>query len=318
MTLTPLRFEPIFKPYVWGGRRLAGWYPEAPATGPIAEAWLISDEPANPSLVADGRYAGRTLHQLIHLAGSDLVPKRPRFDRFPLLLKFLDAKMPLSVQVHPTDSQAMVTRPEASGKTEAWVVLRAEPGACLYNGLKAGVDRAAWDEAIRAGSVVECLHRFEPAPGDCVFVPAGTVHAIGAGLTLFEIQQTSDITYRLFDWGRDRELHLESGVACIDFSRGPVGPVTPVIEASQPVRRERLIDCHYFQLWRLSSDEPFEAGAAGECRVVVGLEGQADIVHDGRRYPLAAGTAWLLPAAIGRCKIVPARPLTILECGMPE
>src|SRR5207253_7583238 len=165
---------------LWGGRRLAECWTTAPAAGPIAEAWLVSDEPANPSRVRDGQLHGRTLHELMAEYGPRLLgPYRPKNDRFPLLLKMLDAAQPLSVQVHPNDEQAARIAPGAQGKTEAWVVLRAEPDSRIYAGLKPGVTAADVRRALEEKRLTDCLHSFTPQVGDCVFLPAGTVHARG-------------------------------------------------------------------------------------------------------------------------------------------
>jgi mannose-6-phosphate isomerase len=171
------------------------------------------------------------------------------------------------------------------------------------------------------GDLVRVLHTFEPRPGDCVFLPAGTVHAIGAGLMIFEVQQTSDITYRLYDWdrvdpktGRSRPLHVEESLACINFEFGPCDPVHPVAESTT---RERLVDCHYFRLWRHRSNAPFIVGASDECRIAVGIGGSAVLNWAGADYRLIAGDALFLPATVGACRIVPVGAATILECGLP-
>lgn len=319
--LYPLRFAPIFKDYLWGGRRLAEWFPTAPTNGPIAEAWLVSDEAAHPSVVADGPLAGHTLRQLMEQFGERLLGHSSQ-GRFPLLLKFLDAQSALSVQVHPTDDEAKKTNPDARGKTEAWVVLRSEPGSRIYAGLKPGVTATHIRQSLVEKTMAERLHTFEPKPGDCVFLSAGTVHAIGAGLMIFEVQQTSDITYRLHDWdrvdpktGKRRPLHIAESLACTNFDFGPCDPVRPVIESAT---RERLVDCRYFRLWRHRSHAPFSVGATGECRIAIGVNGGATLAWAGKQYRLATGDVLLLPAAVGECKVIPEGNATILECGLND
>src|SRR5579871_3465933 len=280
-SMPPLRFKPIFQSYLWGGRRLAEWFREALSSGPIAEAWLVSDEAKNPSMVADGPLAGRSLRDLApRLLGDNYRPG----ERFPMLLKLLDAREHLSVQVHPNDRQAAVVGPGERGKTEAWVILRAEPGSRIFAGLRPGVDEVELRRAVADGTIADALHQFEPRVGDCVFLPAGTVHAIGAGLMLFEVQHTSNITYRLHDWnrvdprtGQARELHLEESFACIDYNRGPSVRTDVIVESLLPARRERLVACNYFRLWRVRGEMPFPVGAVGECRIVVAIEGQGDL-----------------------------------------
>src|SRR5262245_41914442 len=183
--LPPLQFSPIFQSYRWGGRRLADWFPGVPASGPVAEAWLVSDEEKHPSRVVGGPLDGCTLAELIQRFGPRLLGKsRLSLGRFPLLLKFLDAHEVLSIQVHPNDEQAARMRPGTRGKTEGWLILQAEPGCKLYAGLRREIDRRALEQSLAADRVPELLHVFEPKEGDAVFVPAGAVHAIGAGLLL--------------------------------------------------------------------------------------------------------------------------------------
>src|SRR5581483_9365793 len=173
---------------------------------------------------------GMTLRELLSVGRVELLgPWLARHDRFPLLLKYIDARESLSVQVHPNDELARSIAGAPRGKSEAWVVVHAEPGSRIYAGLNEGVDRARLERAVADGTVVECLHSFEAVVGDCIYLPAGTVHALGAGVTVFEVQQTSDITYRLYDWdrvdaktGRPRDLHIDTALACVDFARGPV------------------------------------------------------------------------------------------------
>jgi mannose-6-phosphate isomerase len=232
-SLYPLRFEPIFKPAIWGGRKLAGMFPSAPAEGPIGEAWLLSDQGDNVSVVADGPLKGTTLRELMRTRREELLgPSLVHHETFPLLLKIIDARENLSVQVHPNDELAHSLAGVSRGKTEAWVVLHAEPGSRIYAGLKIGVDRPRLEKAIADGTVADHLHSFEPAVGDCIFLPAGTVHALGGGITVFEVQQTSDTTYRIFDWnrvdaktGKGRELHIAASLECVNFGAGPVHPM---------------------------------------------------------------------------------------------
>ena len=171
-----------------------------------AESWEVADHGADQSIVDFGPLAGTTLGELVLGRGDELVGPKGTVPypqaRFPLLVKFLDAKQVLSVQVHPNDEQAAKQTPPDLGKTEAWVMLATEPGSKIYAGLRPGVDRAQLEAAIRDGTCERLLHSFEPKPGDCVFIPAGTVHAIGQGLLVAEIQQSSDTTFRLFDWNR--------------------------------------------------------------------------------------------------------------------
>ncbi|MBN9118422.1 MAG: class I mannose-6-phosphate isomerase [Planctomycetes bacterium] len=325
--LYPLRFEPIFKTALWGGRRLPT-YLNRPVehNDPIGEAWILSDVDGSPSRVLDGPLAGLTLREVLAQDPERVVgaAKAPQ-GRFPLLLKFLDARQELSVQVHPNDTQAARLGPGKFGKTEAWVVLDADPATSkLYAGFTEGVTANDFRAALAAKTTPKTLHSFAPRVGDCVFLEAGTVHAIGSNLLLFEVQQTSDITYRLYDWDRvdaktkqPRPLHVDDGLACCDFRRGPCYPVGPAVAVSAGVRREGLIACPYFTLERLTARCPFRVGAANRCRAVVCVRGSGELESRGKRFAFGTGDVLLLPAEVGECIAVPAEEVTLLECGLP-
>src|SRR5215212_1133636 len=324
--LPPLRFAPIFKPALWGGARLPALFNAPRGPEPTGEAWVLSDCSNRVSVVADGPLAGTTLRTLMERRPDCLVGRaKAPHGRFPLLVKFLHACEPLSVQVHPTDQKAReLEGPTAVGKTEAWVVLEADPAARVYAGLPPAVTETALRRAILRGAVENLLYAHAPHPGDCYFLPAGTVHSIGGGLVLFEVQQTSDLTYRLYDWGRTdpttgrpRELHVEKGLACVDYDLGPCRPARPTAELRGPVRVAPLAECDYFTLGRWDTAQPFRAGARGACRVLVGMAGRACLRHAGAEYPITVGSVWLLPAELGACEVVPHGPAVILECGVP-
>jgi mannose-6-phosphate isomerase len=324
MPLTPLRFQPIFRPALWGGARLRPLLGAEPSPEPTGEAWVLSDYGDAHSAVADGPLAGTTLRQLLESAPERILGRaRAVNGRFPLLLKLIHARAPLSVQVHPTDARAReLEGPTAVGKTEAWVVLEADPTARVYTGLQPGVTAELLRRAIHFGRIENLLYAAAPEPGDSYFLQAGTVHAIGGGLTLFEVQQTSDLTYRLHDWGRTdpytgkpRELHVEKALACINYDLGPCRPTRPTAAAGD--RLAPLAECEYFTLGRWDTAQPFRAGAAGACRVLVGMAGRACLRHAGAEYPITIGSVWLLPAEVGACQVVPHGRAVILECGLP-
>src|SRR5215217_528612 len=211
--LYPMVFHPIFKERVWGGRTLEALYGKRlPPDVPIGESWEIADRPGAESVVANGPLARRTLRWLMRQHRADLLGDAAPSagDRFPLLCKILDARDKLSLQVHPPARAQELGEP----KTEMWYIAAADPGAELYVGLKRGVTREAFEHGIRDGRVADCFHRIEVHAGDAMFLPSGRVHAIGAGLVIFEIQQNSDKTFRVYDWdrpgldGRPRDLHV--------------------------------------------------------------------------------------------------------------
>jgi len=325
--LYPLRFEPIFKSMLWGGRRLPGFLNRpCLSSDPVGEAWVLSDVDGNPSRVAEGPLAGRTLRELLSESPGQILGKAsPINGRFPLLLKFIDARQELSVQVHPNDEQASQKQAGAAGKTEAWVVLDANPATSrIYAGFAEGVAASHFHAAMQDRTTPRTLHSFTPSPGDCVFLRAGTVHAIGADILLFEVQQTSDITYRLYDWdrvdvktGQPRQLHVEDGLAVSNFASGPCHPVKPPVEANHAGRREGLVACEYFTLDRHTATNPFRIGARGQCRVIVGIGGAGELESAGQRYSVTVGDTILLPAAVGEAIVLPAGEITLLECGLP-
>jgi hypothetical protein len=208
--LYPLRFEPIYQYRPWGGRRLADLLTEPLPSGPIGEAWLLSDRDDYASQVAEGPLKGQTLGQLLKQFPEQMLGKLAhRFQRFPLLLKFLDAQEMLSVQVHPTKANANLLPAGETAKSEAWVVLEADAQSRIYAGLKVGTTAADLRRALTNGTVAEQVAYFTPKPGDSVFLQAGTVHSLGGDLVVFEIQQNSDVTFRLYDWGHV-DCHSES------------------------------------------------------------------------------------------------------------
>ncbi|MES1213292.1 MAG: type I phosphomannose isomerase catalytic subunit, partial [Singulisphaera sp.] len=255
-SLYPLRFRPLFRHYLWGGEKLRTVLGKSCGEQPTcAESWEICDRGADQSMVAAGALAGATLGELVAQYGAELFGRHAPQRQFPLLFKFLDARLKLSVQVHPDDARAARLTPPDLGKTEAWVVIDAEPGSLIYAGLKRGFDREALAREISRGTCELCLHSFAPHASDCVFLPAGVVHAIGEGLLVAEIQQSSDTTWRLFDWnrlgpdGKPRALHIREALDAIDYAAGPVSPVQPL--STDESWRERLIASDKFVLDRL-------------------------------------------------------------------
>ncbi len=330
----PLRFQPIFRHYLWGGRRLATELNKPIGQQTCAESWEVVDRPEDNSLVAAGPFAGMSLHQLIQQQGEALLgpvlwrqvqaerlPDRLR-GRFPLLLKFLDAHQTLSVQVHPDDTAGLQQATPDLGKTEAWYVLNALPHSKIYAGLRAGVDRKQLAEAVAARTTDQLLHTFEPRPGDCIFVPAGTVHAIGEGLLIAEIQQSSDTTFRLFDWnrvdtdGQPRDLHVELALRVTDYQRGPVNPQLPCSLADPRV--VELVRCEQFQIhrWTLQQDT-VELQMEDACTLLMVVEGEIRVAGDPTGQPLSRGQSMLLPAQLQRSQISSQAAAQLLEIRVP-
>jgi mannose-6-phosphate isomerase len=322
----PLRFEPIYQYRVWGGRRLADLLTAPlPGDGPIGEAWLLSDRDECPSKVATGPLKGTTIRQLLEQSPEPMLGKlAARFRRFPVLLKFLDAREKLSVQVHPDDGQQAYLPAGESGKTEAWVVVEASPTGRIYAGLKPGSTRGDLRQSLVNRTLADHLTSFAPKVGDAVFLRAGTVHSLG-GLVVFEVQENSDVTYRLYDWdridpktGKPRPLQVEQAIACLDSEQGAIGPVTPVVEQDAPARRERLFDCEHFSVWRHTGKAPFTVGAAGTPRVPLCIVGEGTLEQGGTSYPIDRGDVVLLPAEVGACCLRPSNVVCVLEVALPE
>jgi mannose-6-phosphate isomerase len=324
--LYPLRFEPIYQYRIWGGRRLTDLLTAPlPGNDPIGEAWVLSDRDDHPSCVADGPLKGQTIRQLLKQWPDQLMGKLAgRFSRFPLLLKFLDVHEMLSVQVHPSDRQSNYLPAGEHGKTEAWVVLEAGPKSRIYAGLKPATTANILRRAIANRTVADHLASFSPKLGDGIFLPAGTVHSLG-DLVVFEVQENSDVTFRLYDWdhvdaktGQPRPLQVDQAMACIDFAQGAVGPVVPVVEEVQPVLREQLFGCEHFGLWRLRGESPFRVGAAGMPRVLVCIAGDGQLEHDGVNHAVGKGDVLLLPAVVGACAFQLRIAVSLLEISLPE
>jgi mannose-6-phosphate isomerase len=323
-----LRFQPLFRRYLWGGRRLGTMLGKAIGPGEdYAESWEIVDHGDDQSVVVNGSLAGKTLGELVREQPAALLGEGVQAASFPLLFKFLDCNRTLSVQVHPNDEQGAKLEPPDLGKTEAWVVLATEPGSKIYAGLKPGVTPEQLATAIAAGHCETCLHEFEAQVGDCVFIPAGTVHALGAGLVIAEIQQASDTTFRLHDWnrvdaaGNPRQLHVDESLATIDYTRGPVASQRP-----HPVGpgSERLVECDKFLLDRLTLDDDATAviGGDGSFHLLAVLEGELNVatksIAGTTNETLSAGETALLPAAAGRATVASRGKTVVLDVSLPS
>jgi mannose-6-phosphate isomerase len=319
--LPPLRFQSILRDYLWGGRRLAELGKNLGDAECIAESWEIVDHGADQSIVVGGPFAGKSLHQLVAEQEAGLLGRHDNRRQFPLLLKFLDCQKTLSVQVHPNDAQGAKLNPPDLGKTEAWVILAANPGSKLYAGLKPGVERKDLEDALANGECDKCLHEFEPRAGDCVLIEAGTVHALGAGLLVAEIQQSSDTTYRLFDWnrvdrdGKPRELHIEQALGVIDFARGPVDPVRPSATSSPNI--ERLVNCDKFILDRRRVRDAQTISSDDQFHILAVVDGEVELHSSAGAESLRRGDTVLIPASASDIKLVGQREGVVLDMYLP-
>jgi len=309
----PLTFAPVFRDYIWGGRNLEKLYGRALPPGIVAESWEISGHPSSPTTVLTGPLAGLALPKVQERLGDRLVGARSRWavdrGRFPLLVKLLDANRPLSVQVHPPDAYALEHEGGELGKAEMWYVLHARPGAELIYGLSRETPPAEFRAALDAGTLPELLHRLPIREGDAILIPTGTVHALLEGVVVTEIQQNSDTTYRVYDWGRlgadgkPRPLHVDKALDVIDWGVVRPGVYEPrVIAEERGVRRSEISRCRYFLVEKLD----LEAGATvhGRCdgatfEIWGCVAGRATLSWEGDPLPLCAVQYVLLPAELG-------------------
>ncbi len=323
--LYPLKFDPLYQYRIWGGRRLENLLPKPlPQDEPIGEAWLLSDRKDHASVVLEGPLKGTTLTQLMEDYRDGIMGKLgDQFEQFPLLLKFLDCNEVLSVQVHPSDNQREYLPEGDMGKTEAWVVLEAAENSKIYAGLKKGATKEALLQAIEDKTLADQLHSFVPKEGDGVFIQSGTVHTVG-GAVIFEVQQNSDVTFRLYDWdrvdaktGKPRELQVEKAIDCIDFEQVEIGPVTPQKSREIP-NAETMFDNQHFKLWRIHSDSGLIVGLENEPAILVCTGGKGSMEHAGTTYFLEKGEVMLLPAFIGPLQFRPEGDITLLQIAIPE
>jgi mannose-6-phosphate isomerase len=309
--LYPLTFHPIFKERVWGGRQLERLYHKnLPPRAPIGESWEISDRPGEASVVANGPLAGKTLRWLMENHARELLgnAKPANENRFPLLCKILDAREKLSLQVHPPTHKAAELGGEP--KTEMWYVSDAAPDAVLFAGFKRGVTRTQFEEKIQAGTVADCFHRIPVHAGDAMFLPSGRVHAIGAGLVIFEIQQNSDTTYRVFDWnragldGKPRELHVAQSLASIDFNDFEPALVQGKY-AGKEIKTRLLVKDPLFNVEAVEMKNGARLDLKPRSLQIVAVtNGQVEIKGGSRSVNLAAGQFCLIPACLEQAEIV--------------
>jgi mannose-6-phosphate isomerase len=318
--LYPLLFNPILQERIWGGRNLEKLYAKKlPPHVRIGESWEISDRDEAQSIVANGPLAGKSLHWLMQhhrreLLGDAIAPG----GRFPLLVKILDAEERLSLQVHPPAEKAKLLRGEA--KTEIWYIASAKENAELYVGLKKNITRHDFETKLRAGAVADCFHRVPVQAGDAMFLPSGRVHAIGAGLVIFEIQQNSDTTYRVFDWnrkdstGQPRPLHVKESLECIDFQDFEPEPVRPDLEDCANVHIQTLVQDPLFSVELVKAETaPVHLNYdLRSPRVVAVIEGELRIDHPEQPVTLTAGHFSLVPAAVQTLKLQVTSPGRIL------
>lgn len=321
-SLYPLKFEPILKDKIWGGTRLRTMlYKEISDANCCGESWEVSGLVGDESMIINGFLAENNLNELLEIYMTELVGEK-NYEKyglgFPLLIKFIDAQDNLSVQVHPNDELAQ-RKYGQSGKTEMWHVIASEPGSGLYVGFNKTVSKAQFEEAIANGTVEEVLQFYPVQPGDTFMIPAGTVHAIGKGVLLAEIQQPSDITFRVFDWnrvddeGNSRELHVQEALEAIDFEHQTDN--FKVEYQPQLNKTVRLVRSQYFNTSLLEFDQPLNKSFVEIDSFVIYmcLDGQILLAYGDERERLETGEVVLIPAEMEEVQLLPARKSKLLE-----
>ena len=320
----PLKFDPIYQYRLWGGRKLEHLLSKPlPENEPIGEAWILSDRKDHASQVIEGDLKGATLTQLMEEYRYEIMGKNGNdFEIFPLLLKFLDCKEVLSVQVHPSDAQKEFIPEGDTGKTEAWVVLETSEDSRIFAGLKKGTTKENLLESIKDKTVSERLHSFVPKKEDAIFIHSGTVHTLG-GTVVFEVQENSDVTFRLYDWdrtdaktGKPRDLQVEKAIECIDFNKIDIGPVIPVKDPENK-NSEKLFDNEHFILWRIKSKSDFTVGFKDEPAILVCIDGNGKMMYNDKEYTISKGEVMLLPAIIGQLELKPEKEISLLQIAIP-
>lgn len=314
-TLYPFRFQPVYKDYLWGGRRIPDVFHRDEPEGVCAESWEISTHPDGATPIANGPLAGKTLSDLLPEHAAEILGSHVRGDDFPLLIKLIDAREKLSVQVHPNESSAAAV--QGDPKTEMWYFLDGDAGAEIYCGLKPGIGREDFLEAMARKTFADILQTIPAIPGGAVFVPGGRVHAIGEGCLILEIQQNSNTTYRLYDWdrtdaeGNSRELHIDKALQVIDWKNNG-DPHCEVIGST-------IQSCEFFQLDRheLTEETPF-ANLGKSFHALFVAEGQGVIRWADGEDELSKGESWLVPAGLGDFELIPdGDTMTVLCTTVP-
>lgn len=321
--LYPLKFEPVYKDYVWGGRNLATLGKVLPPEGIVAESWEVSCHDNGPSIIANGEYKGTPLPKLISLIGRAIIgtalPQKD-VDKFPLLVKFIDAHNNLSVQVHPDDAYANAKENGEYGKNEMWYIINARPGATLVYDVTPGTTREKFATAMAENKVESCLQSVEVSAGDVLNIPAGLVHAIGEGIILAEVQQSSDTTYRVYDYGRTgRELHFEKALDVIDFASAGRRAKYKGLElglGSGSTKRITVANRYFCAEIYTIKESIHETADGRKFFIYVFTSGTGNILWDGGELPVRVGESVLIPASMGEYSL--KGDLTALKAYVPD
>ncbi|MHC4871167.1 MAG: type I phosphomannose isomerase catalytic subunit [Planctomycetota bacterium] len=324
----PLKFEPLLKVRPWGGDTVSKIY-NYNGSEPIGESWEIADHDEDISIIANGPLKGKTLRSLFTkncfaLAGNAVDPSSP--DKFPLMLKLLDSKSALSVQVHPDDCYADKKKKGELGKTEAWYILEADQDACIYYGLKNGITKEAFENHIKEGTVDQCMNKINVSGGEVFYIPAGTVHALGPGVRMAEIQQNSDTTFRIFDWnrtgldGKPRELHVADSLAVTDYTSAWNKEAEPQIIEQENALRECFISSEKFAFEKISAitkDTTLDTGGK-TFHIITAINGEIKVKCEAGEEILKKWQTCLVPACCGQYQLEGNEKSSVLLFYIPE
>lgn len=308
--LYPLQFEPVYKDYIWGGRKIGSRYGRQAIPECCAESWEIADRDDGMSVVTNGPLAGKTLRQLMQAMPAALLGMSGE-DTFPLLIKIIDAAKPLSIQVHPDEATSEKYGGEA--KTEMWYVLDADEGASVYAGLVPKATPESFRVALNDDALAPILQHTQVEAGDVIFVPGGRVHAIGAGCLLLEVQQNSNTTYRVYDWGRlghdgrPRELHIDKAFEVINWADDTAQKIlsTPMND-DRSIQSWEVLKCPYFVMQRYVLDGTATLSETlGQCHILFGVRGTATITTRSGQAMIVPGSSTLVPASVSEYEVAP-------------
>lgn len=323
--LYPFKFHPIYKAKIWGGNKIKTiLHKDFGELTNCGESWELSAVEGDVSVVANGHLAGNSLTELIEQFGADLLGQKvikQHATSFPLLIKFLDAKEDLSIQVHPNDAQAQAKH-GCNGKTEMWYVLDADPGASLISGFKRATNKEEYVAKLESGQLTDLLNREEVSAGDVFYLPAGRIHTIGAGLLIAEIQQSSDVTYRIYDFdrtdaaGNKRELHTAEALEVLDFSCKKPYKTSYLNRNNEVVN---LVESAYFITNKLRLDQKMKRNLLNKDSFVIYMciTGGLMLLANQYSIQLVAGETLLVPAALAHIELIPAQECELLEIYMP-
>ena len=308
--LYPLLMQAPVKDYIWGGTRLREKYNKVSTADKLAESWELSCHPAGPSVIANGPAKGETLEQYLEKKGMELLGTKGKdCKNFPIMIKLIDAKDNLSVQVHPDDAYALKNEGEL-GKTEMWYIIDAEPGAELLYGVEKEITRQELADSLKDGTITEICHHAPVKKGDVFFIPAGTIHAIGKGILLAEVQENSNTTYRLYDYGRvgndgkPRQLHVQQGTEVCNLKPLPLVDKRQQVALFSDCTAELLVSCEYFNTYSIELSGANHLKADNESfHTFTVLEGSLLLTHQGEKFPMEAGQSVFLPANMGEYTI---------------